>query len=110
MKLQLILSLVFTLLITGCSKTKDENDKPASTPDKQREVEETAKSILKNRVIMKEQGALTKEEAENAKNMITTSKSTNRRERAIGKEAGGPPASEDKTREEAKAERHIENK
>ena len=107
MKILFLLGILILIGNTGCSPA----DKPEpKQKDKQREVEETARNILNNRVIMKEQGALTKEEAETAKNIITSPTSKNRRKRAIEKDAGGPPAPEGKDKKEAEAERHIDTK
>ena len=107
MKLLLLVCIVVGVGISGCSPDKKPEE---PVKDKQQEAEETARKILNNRVIIKEQGGLTKEEAENAKSMITSPKSTDRRDRAIGKEAGGPPAPEGADKKEGQAERHIGTK
>ena len=108
MKLLFIMpGFILLLGMAGCSPAKEETPK---SPVKKETPEEAARRILNNRAIVREQGDLTKEELENAKNVIASPQNTDVKKRTIVTEQGGPPAPEGKSRKEAEAQRHIDTK
>lgn len=100
MKLSLLTIAVSLTLLVGCSAEKKvSTEQSTTTPEStttatatETETETNVKdsqeknndSNFKERTIIKEVGALTKEQAKKPKNMLESEKSTDRRKRAIG--------------------------